>query len=133
MRRNGTDAKNKLEDTTEKHFRLLWYGTYSGGKLEVKKSGIQSATEDPGLGLFAKAAFTSEGQVITYFENDNKYTCEEGLKMNVENLDHVVNGLTRWHDETRVLQSFIQDGTHANGTWVPKQGVQDSLVIGKDY
>ena len=51
--------------------------------------------------------------------------------MNVENLDHVVKGLTRWHDETHVVQNFIQGGTDPNGTWVPKQGgTGDSQGLG---
>ena len=42
--------------------------------------------------------------------------------MNVENLDHVMKGPNRWHAETYVVESFIQDPTDPNGTWAPKQG-----------
>ena len=99
-----------------KYYGLLWYRAHIGGRLEVKKSGIESATEDTGRGLFAKEAFTNSGEVITYFENDKHYTCEEDLKMNVENLEHVVKGPNRWHDETHAVESFIQDPTDPNGT-----------------
>ena len=101
--------------------------TLVASSLEVRKSGIVSATEDTGLGLFAGVDFPVPGEPVTYFEKETHYTCEEQLQRNVNNLQHVVKGPNGWHDQTHVVANFIEDPTDPNGTWVPKQGAPGLL------
>lgn len=81
-----TDGEEKFQERFNRYYGHCWHGAHIGGNLEVRKSGIASATEDTGLGLFARVHFHGKGEAVIFFEKDTHYTCEQELKMNVTNL-----------------------------------------------
>ena len=66
--------------------------------------------------MFARVDFPVTGKAVTYFEKETHYPCEEELKRNVNNLQHVVKGPNGWHDQAHVVENFIEGPTDPNGT-----------------